>query len=200
MTTMRAVAVGVVLVAALCIPGYGQFSNCTTMTMTPTGESTKCTIPYPHYKWTAYPLTDSVSYLDVCVDDNSGGTYFSNSSTISGNGGCMYGGDNQTLNQCGMSVATNMVYSLVAGQPNAMYLQGWDQAIYCITSGGFCTGNGYSCERQGNFEQDIKYCNVITCTTCKGTGWLVPEDIFDHDPQRIAMAIRENAITPGGLQ
>jgi hypothetical protein len=163
------ISLNILFVLALCVAGYAQFTNCTNITMVKTGESTKCTIPYPHYKWTAYPLSDNVTYQDSC-SNYAAVVYYTAPSSISGAGGCMYGGDNTTLNQCGMSVETNPVYSLIAGVPNAMYLEGWDQIIKCITSGGFCTGNGYTCERQGSFQQDIKYCDVSSCPKCTGCG------------------------------
>lgn len=166
MTTIKAFATATVLLAS-SLPAYSQFTNCTATIMPPTGEQTKCSIPPSHSPYTEYPLTDKVTYQDQCADIN-GRIYYSVPSTISGNGQCMYGGDNQTLNQCGMSTDTETVFAQQTGQLNAMYLRGWDQVISCVTDQkGVCIGNGATCQRQGNFEQDIQYCSVAPCPKCQ---------------------------------
>ena len=124
-----------------------SISNCSTLNINgPTAEATKCSIPFPHFDGVHYPLTDSVTYHDTCKDDNTGQIYFSPDSTVSGNGECMFGNKDTTFQQCGLSIETDSVYSLVSGTPNAMYLKGWDQVLGCTSA--LCTdGIGYACKR-----------------------------------------------------
>ena len=84
------IIVGIVLILSLWSPGQ-SISNCTTITMTKTEEMRKCNVSDPGAPKTAYPLTDTVTFLDECTNDaTTPVTYYSQSSAITGTGGCMY--------------------------------------------------------------------------------------------------------------
>jgi hypothetical protein len=139
--------------------------NCSQATQTPDGSTFACNSDSPTQSNTVYPATGSATWIDNC--QTGGSTYYTATSTVTGNGACLYGSPKNAWIDCPFQNTTQVTSPTSSTGYNMMYNYAYDVKMIAVV----LPGNNLSstsCPQSGAWREDVKQCTSVWCVACSG--------------------------------